>query len=583
MNAVAKSLNLAERLSALAHPAAFPFDLPPDEPIVTIQTHASVVLLAGDRAYKLKKPENFGFFDYSTPHARRHFCMEEVRLNARLAPDVYLGVAPVIEDQRGSVSVANVSSLDAVPQPGELIEHGRVVDYAVVMRRLPEEATLEARVRSGSATPDLLREVAARVATFHASAQTSERIARFGQTDVIAYNWRENFAQMRPYIGRTLDQVTFDRIERWINQSLAGRARLVATRSREGHVRDCHGDLRLQHIYAFDEPATDEPATERHRLEIIDCIEFNERFRYSDVAAEVAFLTMELDAAGRSDLACVFVDAYVEKSGDAGLREALPFYSCYRACVRGKVRSFELDEPEVSQVEREAARQEAQALFHLAASYASGPTGPVVLMVGGLMGSGKSTLAMTLEQELGWEVISSDVTRKRLLAEQSAAAANMASPAFGAGAYQQGWTDRTYVALVRAACSLVDEGRSVILDATWSSRANRRRAGKMAMKHGARPVFMECVCPRVIALERLARRWQAKTSGLLAADAPSAASDGRPDLYDAQAAFWEPYDGALESPLAYHALGTTPPVTVTTEDALNALEVPHRMCRPTRA
>jgi uncharacterized protein len=573
MNAIARTVNLAERLSSLACPGAFPLDLPPDEPIVTIQTHASAVLLVGDRAYKLKKPENFGFFDYSTAHARRHFCMEEVRLNARLAPDVYLGVAPVIEDQRGRISFADTCPLDAVPQPGEPIERGRVLDYAVVMRRLPEEATLDARVRSGRIPSGILREVAARVTSFHASSQTSEHIASFGQTDVIAHNWRENFAQMHPYIGRTLDQVTFDRIERWISQSLAGRAKLFATRVRKGRVRDCHGDLRLQHIYAFDEPAT-----ERQRLEIIDCIEFNERFRYSDVAAEVAFLTMELDAAGRSDLARVFVDAYVDQSGDAGLRELLSFYSCYRTCVRGKVRSFELDEPEVSQAEREAARQEAQALFQLAASYASGPTGPVVLMIGGPMGTGKSTLAMTLEQELGWEVISSDVTRKRLLAEQSAAASNMASAAFGAGAYEKGWTNRTYAALVRAARSRVDEGRSVILDATWSSRATRRRATMMAMKHGAQPVFMECACPREVALERLARRWQAKTSGLLAADAPSAASDGRPDLYDAQAACWQPFDDTVESPLAYHALGTTPPVTVTTEDALNALEAPHRMC-----
>src|SRR6478735_5907988 len=157
MNDVARALNIAERLSALARPGAFPFDLPPDELIVPIQTHASAVLLAGDRAYKLKKPENFGFFDYSTTRARRHFCIEEVRLNARLAPGVYLGVAPVIEDQRGKVSFADACPLDAVPQPDELIEGGRVLDYAVVMRRLPEEATLEARVRSGRVTAGMLR------------------------------------------------------------------------------------------------------------------------------------------------------------------------------------------------------------------------------------------------------------------------------------------------------------------------------------------------------------------------------------------------------------------------------------------
>ncbi len=541
--------------------------------VVTIQTHASAVLLAGDRAYKLKKPENFGFFDYSTPTARRHFCMEEVRLNARLAPQVYLGVAPVIEDAYDKLSFGDTCPLDAIPQPGESIEQGRVVDYAVVMARLPEEATLDARVRSGRVAPALLREVAERIASFHARSETSAHIASFGQLDVIAGNWRENFAQMRSYVGRTLDQATADRIEAWITQALDGRSKLFAARAHEGRVRDCHGDLRLQHIYVFDEAATD-----RDKLEIIDCIEFNERFRYSDVAAEVAFLTMELDAAGRSDLARVFVDAYVENSGDTGLRELLPFYACYRACVRGKVRSFELDEPEVPQAERESARQEAQALFNLAASYASGPTGPVVLMVGGLMGSGKSTLAMALEPELGWEVISSDVTRKRLLAEQSAEALETASAGFGEGAYEKGWTNRTYTALVRAARSRVDEGRSVILDATWSSRAHRQRATTMAMKHGARPVFLVCVCPRQITLERLARRWQAKASGALAPEAPSAASDGRPDLYDAQAASWQPYDRGEEPPLEYLAVDATQPVTVVAESAQNELEIPHRVC-----
>jgi predicted kinase len=272
------------------------------------------------------------------------------------------------------------------------------------------------------------------------------------------------------------------------------------------------------------------------------------------------------------------VDEYVMRTGDTGLRELVPFYACYRACVRGKVRSFELDEPEVSEAEREAARQEARALFQLAASYANGPTCPAVLMVGGLMGSGKSTLAMALEHELGWEIVSSDSARKRLLAERSAEATNTALARFGAGIHGRKWTDRTYAALVRAASSRIDEGRSVILDATWSSRAHRRQASGAAMQHGGQPRFVECVCPRKIALERLARRWQAKVSGALAADAPSAASDGRPDLYDAQARAWQPYNGEVESPLAYHALNAARPVAMVAEEALNALEVPHRVC-----
>ena len=212
--------------------------------------------------------------------------------------------------------------------------------------------------------------------------------------------------------------------------------------------------------------------------------------------------------------------------------------------------------------ERESARQEAQALFNLAASYAEWADRPSGLHGRGLMGSGKSTLAMALERELGWEVISSDITRTRLLAEKSAEALETASAGFGEGGYEKGWTNRTYTALVRAARSRVDEGRSVILDATWSRRAHRQRATTMAMKHGARPVFLACVCPRQITLERLARRWQAKASGALAPEAPSAASDGRPDLYDAQAASWQPYDPGKEPTLEYLAVDATQPVTV---------------------
>jgi predicted kinase len=246
--------------------------------------------------------------------------------------------------------------------------------------------------------------------------------------------------------------------------------------------------------------------------------------------------------------------------------------------VRGKVRSFELDEPEVSQAERRSAQQEAQALFELAASYASGPTGSVVLMVGGLMGSGKSTLAMTLKHELGWEVISSDVTRKRLLTGRSAEEINMASAPFGAGAYGKRWTNRTYAALVRAARSRVDKGRSVVLDATWSSRSHRQHVTKMARQLGARPVFVECVCPPEIALERLAQRQQARLSGVLGPDAPSVASDGRPELYDAQAASWQRYECDTEFPLEYLTLDATQRVAMLLEQILSTLEAPRLAC-----
>src|SRR6266571_3060379 len=334
----AVSIDFATMLNALARPEAFPDAVSPgdrsqkgyysdDGPIAVIQTHASAVVLTPDRVYKLKKPKDFGFFDYSTPALRRHFCGQEVRLNTRLAPQVYLGIAPVLLFADKRFCFGPVFLPDDVPLPGDMLDGGHVVDYAVVMVRLPNEATLEFQVRAGTANPSRLSELARYVAAFHATSHTDEHIASFGGPDVIRGNWKENFEQMRPYIGRTLDAATYDQIVGYIRRFLEGRSALFASRVRDGHIRACHGDLRLQHVYLLDGGS---------RLAILDGIEFNERFRYSDVTIEVAFLTMELDAAGRSDLSRAFVDSYVAATDDEALRELLPFYTCYRA-VHGSV------------------------------------------------------------------------------------------------------------------------------------------------------------------------------------------------------------------------------------------------------
>ena len=311
--------------------------------------------------------------------------------------------------------------------PDSALDGGYVVDYAVVMVRLPDEAMLEFRVSHGTAYPSLLAEIAQFVAAFHAAAQTDEHIASFGRLEVIRGNWEENFAQMKPYIGRTLDASTYDRISGYICRFLDERAPLFASRIHDNRIRDCHGDLRLQHIYILDE--ANDPT---QRLAILDGIEFNERFRYSDVASEIAFLAMELDAASRCDLSRTFVERYVAGTGDEALLELLPFYACYRACVRGKVLSFQLDEPEVSESQREVARLQAASIFAQAASYASGPTRPALLLVGGLMGVGKSTLALALQHELGWALLSSDAVRKRLVHLDSA---QPQADVFGQGVY----------------------------------------------------------------------------------------------------------------------------------------------------
>lgn len=575
-------VDFATMLNALARPEAFPGMAFPEQrskqggfsddgSISVIQTHASAALLTPERVYKLKKPKDFGFFDYSTPALRRHFCGQEVRLNSRLAPQVYLGVAPVLLFEDSQVRFGPTCAPDDVPLPGSICDGGYVVDYAVVMVRLPDEATLEFRVRTGTASPSLLGEIGRYVATFHATSHTDEHIVSFGRLNVIRGNWEENLEQMKPYLSRTLDAVTYERITRYVRRFLEERHALFASRVREGRIRDCHGDLRLQHVYVLDE--TEAAA---HHLAILDGIEFNERFRYGDVASEVAFLMMELEGASRYDLSHAFVESYVAETGDEALRELLPFYACYRACVRGKVLSFQLDEPEVPSAQREVARQEATALFELAGSYASSPTRPTLLLVGGLMGTGKSTLALALQHELGWALFSSDTVRKHLAQLDPA---QPQADAFGQGLYSSAKTAQTYQTLRGEASAALADGRSVLLDASFIRRVDRQTVADEAAKVGATVLFVECVCPREATLQRLTRRWKAHVAGSQAMNEGAArASDGRPDLYDAQSAVWEAFDAGEEPSTQHFVVTTTSSLAESREGVLDALHMPRFAC-----
>lgn len=569
------NIDFATMLSMLTRPEAFPFALPADWKVTVIQTHASAVVLAPELVYKLKKSKNFGFFDFSTPSLRRHFCGEEVRVNRRFAPNVYLGVAPVLVFSGGRFRFGPAFAPEEAPMPGTILEGGHIVDYAVVMVRLPDEAMLESRVRAGTATAALLKEIAQHVAAFHATSLTDEHIASFGSLEVIRGNWEENFAQMRPYIGRTLDAATYEQIAGYIHGFLEQRSSLFSSRISEGHIRDCHGDLRLQHVYIL-EGETADAARQLPRLAILDGIEFNERFRYSDVTSEVAFLTMELEAASHCDLAHAFVEGYVAESDDQALRELLPFYSCYRACVRGKVLSFQVDEPEVPVAQREVARQQAISLFELATSYTSGPTRPTLMLIGGLMGTGKSTLADTLRDELGWMLFSSDTIRKRL------AHVDPAEPhanAYGQGLYSQKWTARTYDALLASARVTLAQGRSALLDASFISREDRQAAARMAAAYDADVVFVECTCPKEVALKRLAQRWKVRIGeckGVV--EEASRASDARPDLYEAQSAAWDAYRPEEEPGMKWIAVTTARPLAVSCEQVFEELHMPRFAC-----
>lgn len=565
-------------LRMLSQPGAFPSDADARSGSITVaQTHASAVLLTPTRAYKLKKPQNFGFLDYSTPALRRHFCAREATLNQALAPGVYLGVAPVLQSADGGLRFGDTLPPQRLPRPGVRLDSARVVDYAVVMVRLPEEATLAALVRANEARPTLLAEIAQRVATFHARGAIGARRARYGSPQTIAANWAENFDQTRPYVGRALSAEDDARIQAYVEGFLAARAPLLRARLREGRIRDCHGDLRMEHVYRLDAPAPLDPPG--YRLAFVDRIEFLDRFRYSDVAAEIAFLAMELDGAGRPDLSRAFVDAYIAASGDNATRELLPFYACYRAYVRGKVRSFELDEPETTPTQRADALAQARALFTLAADYACGPQHAQLIMVGGLMGVGKSTLATLLCDALGAVPLNSDALRKRLA---GLGTTQPVPAAYGADIYSAEWNRRTYAALLDDAQRALASGRSVVLDASFSRQAQRLAAVEIGQARGADIWFIEAVCPEEVALERLARRWRQRVTvgarGPMRPAPDAQASDGRPELYAAQAAAWEPFDTMREAAATHLRVDTTEPPHILRERLLTSLGIPRSVC-----
>jgi aminoglycoside phosphotransferase family enzyme len=315
-----------------------------------MQTQMSFVFLTGDFAYKIKKPVDLGYLDFSTLEKRCFYCGQEVELNRRLAPEVYLGVVEVTENE-GRFSVGGTSS----PLDGT---RGEVVEYAVKMRQLPRERCLDRLLARDRATPAMLVKVAQKLVSFHQASRADEEISRYGDIETIVQNVEENFAQTTKYLKVSLSQEIYDGIKCYTTSFIESQTPLFKRRIQEGRIRDCHGDLHSAHICFGDE------------VYIFDCIEFNDRFRYCDVASEIAFLAMDLDVHGYPHLSRHFVEAYVGLSGDRELEQLLNFYRCYRAYVRGKVESFKLDDPHISEEEKSQVLGIARRYFELAESYA---------------------------------------------------------------------------------------------------------------------------------------------------------------------------------------------------------------------
>jgi len=325
-------------VEAMLKPETYP---DPVNKIVLVQTHISFVFITEKYVYKIKKPVNFGFLDFSTLEKRQIYCQKELQLNRRLCPHIYLDIVPI-------------NKTDKLHIGGD----GETVEYAVKMLRLPQEQLMSELLQKGQVTEQTIDEIATIVAKFHSEAQTSPEINTFGGLDIVKTNWTENFTQTQKYIGQTISQTDYDLIQQTITCFMDLNSTLFALRIADGRIRDCHGDLYSNNIFVT------EPIC------IFDAIEFNDRFRYSDIASDVAFLAMDLDYQNQSDLSDYFIKQYIHYSKDAQLDQMLPFYKCYRAYVRGKVVSFRLDDPNISLQDKALAVKEASAYFQLAAKYA---------------------------------------------------------------------------------------------------------------------------------------------------------------------------------------------------------------------
>lgn len=425
------------------------------------ETHTGAVFLVGDRAYKIKKPVNLGFCDFTGLAAREAVCRREVELNRRLAPDVYLGVAELhMPDGHGTEPV-------------------------VVMRRMPADARLAVRVCESNLARDDIRAIARLLAAFHDRCEQGEHIAAQASADAVWARWAGNLEEMEPFAGSLVARRDLDAIAAEAQRYIAGRSALFASRIAAGRVVDGHGDLLADDIFVL----PDGPR-------VLDCLEFDDRLRYVDRIDDIAFLAMDLERLGAETSAATLVADYREFSGERAPDSLLHHYIAYRALVRAKVACHRHRQGDA------ASAATAHHLLRIVSRHLN-LSAPRLILIGGMPGTGKSTLAAAVADRLGAAVISTDRVRK----EMAGLAAEHAAPAaYGEGLYTVEWTEDTYREVLRRAEELLCAGHSVILDASWSARRHRDHAAQLAARTHSALVSLRCVAPAAVAAARMQGR-----------------------------------------------------------------------------
>ncbi len=478
---------------ALQDPALY--DHPVKE-FQVLETHISWVILTGDYAYKIKKPMDFGFLDFSTLERRKRFCEEELRLNRRLAANLYLEVLPIT----GSA---------AAPELGG---HGEAFEYAIRMRQFDQNDLFDVRQENSKLTPDLLTSLARQVADFHDKQPPVAAGKPLGTPDAVYAAMQENFDQIRPMIDDEALLLQLDNMEQWSRTTFERHSSLIAQRNDEGFVRECHGDLHLANITVYENEVT-----------VFDCIEFSEPFRWIDVINDLAFLLMDLESRREPELANLVLNSYLEYRGDFDALPLLPMYKAYRAMVRAKIALFTMGNPSLTEADKEGLMQRYRDYAQLAEDYSTIPN-PYLLATTGLSASGKSVVSSAMAAELGLIRLRSDVERKRLF---GLGPLDQSKSPVGGNLYTEEANQHTYQRLADLAGELLAGGMPVIVDAACLKQAERDMLADVAESRGMPFALIHCEAP----LESR-REWIRKRAG--------DASEATEELLEEQETWFEP-------------------------------------------
>lgn len=476
-----------------------------------IQTHISIIALTDRYVYKIKKPVNFGFLDFSTLEKRKHFCNEEIRLNKRLCPEIYRDIVSITFDLSDGLKING---------------KGEIIEYAVEMERFPQDRIMTDLLKEKKVSKHHIENLCSILVDFYHQSTLSNEIKEYGTREAVKKNIDENFIQTKDVVDVTISKDVYHFIKEACDLFFKKQKDVFMKRIHQDAIKDCHGDLHSGNIVI----------SETDDICIFDCIEFNKRFRYIDVASDIGFLAMDLDFNNHFSLSSYLIQTYIDQSKDYDILDVLQFYKSYRAYVRGKVLGFQLNDIHITDEIRNDIIRTARSYYELSEYYASlfqlqcSKRHPYIFLVSGLTGTGKSTLALKLSIDYHAHIINTDIVRKQV-AGIDTFERHHDEP--NTGLYDPKNVEKTYEQVLDMARSFLSDNKSIVLDATFQKKIHRDMVRELAREHNATLISILCICPDEVARTWLKQRLHEKT-----------ASDGRWEIYQTMKKTFEAYDAS---------------------------------------